>query len=87
MTVSDKMTEYQAIFARELPSMLKHHAGKYVVIGGPEPLGFWDEWGTAFDKGVEAYGNVPMLIRQVDRKYLKNRNEDTQALAVAASFA
>jgi hypothetical protein len=65
MVVSEKMKEYQSTFARELPSMLEHHLGKYAVIGGPKPLGFWDDWTTAYKEGVKAYGLAEFLVQPV----------------------
>lgn len=58
------------IFMEGLPSMLKHHEGKYVVIGSDHKRTFLDTEQTAFNEGVKLYGLKQFLVRQVSEDYL-----------------
>ena len=63
---------YIDVFMELFPEMLKKYEGKWTVIKGKVPLGFFDTEGNAYEKGVGKYGNVPMLVRQVSREYLEH---------------
>jgi hypothetical protein len=52
-------------FKKRLPEWLDLYHNKYVLIMGEELIGVFDEPRTAYQAGVERFGNVPMLIRQV----------------------
>ena len=60
-------------FMNLLPQMLKKHEGQWVVIkdGEEKPLGFAKSQECAYKRGLKEYGNVPFLLRQVDREYLE----------------
>jgi hypothetical protein len=47
--------------------LLQHHEGKFVLIIGNEQLGIFDNSEDAYKHGIEARGNVPMLIKRIDR--------------------
>lgn len=44
----------------------KKYPGKYVVIIGDKLIGFYDTDQAAYEAGVSAKGNVPMLVKFVD---------------------
>ncbi len=52
-------------FQNHLPEWLKLHEGKFALVVGEELVGMYDEAGAAYQAGVERFGNVPVLIRQV----------------------
>jgi hypothetical protein len=45
--------------------LLKHSNGKFALIIGSELLGVFDRPETAYAKGIELRGNVPMLIKPI----------------------
>jgi len=49
------------------PELLQHHEGKYVLVIGNEQLGVFDKSEDAYRRGIELKGNVPMLIKRVQR--------------------
>jgi hypothetical protein len=54
-----------AYFKQHLDELLAHHSGKFVLIHGTELAGVFDTMAAAYEVGVQKWGNVPMLIRQV----------------------
>lgn len=54
-----------AFFEQQLPELLRHHAGKFVLIKESELAGVFDTIQAAYAAGLTRFGNVPMLIRQV----------------------
>lgn len=47
--------------------LLRHHEGKFVLIIGNEQLGVFEESEDAYKHGIELRGNVPMLIKRIQR--------------------
>jgi hypothetical protein len=45
--------------------LLRHNNGKFALIVGSELLGVFDRPETAYTKGIELRGNVPMLIKPI----------------------
>lgn len=45
--------------------LLKNHEGKFALVIGQELVGTFDRHEDAYRKGIEKYGNVPMLIKRV----------------------
>lgn len=69
---SNKLEDYIDIFMELLPEMIKEHKGKWTIIGEDmKPLGFFETIGEAFCSGVDKYGQVPMLVREVSKEYLE----------------
>lgn len=54
-----------AYFEAHRQEYLHHHAGKFVLIVGDRLVGTYDTAARAYEAGVDQYGNVPMLIKQV----------------------
>lgn len=54
-----------AAYESRRAELLRHHAGKFVLIKGDELVGAYDTQEAAYGAGVERFGNQPMLIRQV----------------------
>jgi len=46
----------------------KYTNGGYVVIKGNEILGVWEDRMDAIKKGLEKYGNVPFLVKNINEK-------------------
>jgi hypothetical protein len=44
---------------------LAHHQGKFALVRGQEAAGFYDTAESAYAEGVQRWGNVPFLIKQV----------------------
>ena len=49
------------------PSLIQHHDGKFVLIVGNEQLGIFDKREDAYKQGITLKGNVPMLIKKIQR--------------------
>lgn len=60
-------TELQ-FYEEQLPELLKHHPGKFVLIKGCELCGSFDTPKAAYEAGFNRFGNVAMLIRRVVEK-------------------
>ncbi len=45
--------------------LLEHHKGKFALIIGSELLGVFDTAEKAYETGIGAHGNVPMLIKPI----------------------
>jgi len=54
-------------FESQKEELLKHHEGKYALIIGEELLGTFDSSAKAYASGISARGNVPMLIKRIER--------------------
>jgi hypothetical protein len=73
-----------AFFEAHRQDWLHHHAGKFVLIIGERLLGTYDSPARAYEAGVEAVGNAPMLIKQVTEA---DRPEQVPALALVLTDA
>ena len=56
-----------AYYGRIKDDLLRHHEGKFVLIIGEEQLGIFDKADDAYGRGIELRGNVPMLIKKIER--------------------
>jgi hypothetical protein len=52
-------------FKKNLPEWSQTHGGKFVLVVGEELVGVYDDPETAYEIGIERFGNIPMLIKQV----------------------
>lgn len=59
--------ELQAFEARK-EEFLRHHEGQYVVLRGRDLLGAYTTERQAYEAALARVGNVPMLIRRVQRE-------------------
>jgi hypothetical protein len=48
--------------------LLRHSDGKFALIIGDELLGVFDGPETAYTRGIELRGNVPMLIQPITKE-------------------
>jgi hypothetical protein len=48
--------------------LLKHHENQFVLIKGNEKIGAYTTEAEAYKAGIEKFGNVPLLIKQVLRE-------------------
>jgi hypothetical protein len=55
----------QAFFEKNRSQLLKEHRGKYALIKGEVLVGTFDTAENAYIAGVQRFGNVPFLIKQV----------------------
>ena len=55
----------QELFNQLKGDLLEHHKGKFVLIYGSSLIGIWDSQKNAYLNGIEQFGNVPFLIKQV----------------------
>jgi len=53
------------LFDAKRSEWLVRHEGKYVLVKGNEVVGFFESAETAFENGIDRWGNVPMLIKRV----------------------
>ncbi len=54
-----------AYFEAHRQEWLQHHAGKFALVVGERLIDTYDTAARAYEAGVDAVGNVPMLIKQV----------------------
>lgn len=59
-----------AYFAEHKIEWLRHYEGKFAVIVGQELLGIFDTAERAYRQGISQRGNVPMLIKKIERDEL-----------------
>lgn len=52
-------------FEKNKKDYLKHYEGQFVLIKGKEFIGSYTNEEEAYKVGVEKFGNVPFLIKQV----------------------
>jgi len=57
----------QAYYETVKSELLQHHEGKFVLIIGREQFGIFDKSEDAYKHGIEVRGNVPMLIKRIER--------------------
>lgn len=57
--------EYASFESRK-DDLRRLHLGKFAVIVGEELVGVYDTDAAAYEAGLAAKGNVPMLIKQVE---------------------
>jgi hypothetical protein len=63
MPLETELSYYATVKA----SLLQHHEGKFVLIIGTDQLGVFDKSEDAYKTGIELRGNVPMLIKKIQR--------------------
>ncbi len=57
-----------ATFNKNLPDWLQTHEGKFVLVVGEELVGVFDNPQAAYEAGIQRFGNIAMLIREVRRE-------------------
>jgi len=57
-----------SVFLANHVKWLQTYENKFVLIVGDDLVGAFDDPKTAYETGIERYGNVPMLIKQVKRE-------------------
>jgi len=75
MALETELTFFESIKAELLP----HNEGKYALIIGRELIGTYDRQEDAYKAGVEAKGNVPMLIKLIS---VRERPESLPAMTL-----
>lgn len=58
----------QAYFEQIRSRLLAEHEGKFALIKGSELVGTYDTAENAYVAGVGKFGNVPFLVKQIDRE-------------------
>ncbi len=53
--------------------LVQHHSGKYALVIGETLLGTFDTAERAYEAGLKARGNVPMLIQQITAEDVPER--------------
>ena len=76
MAESELTTEI-GYFESHRSEWLKHYEGKFALIKGQDAHGFYDSWELAYDAGIEEFGVVSFLVKQVLRE---DRTEQAPAL-------
>jgi hypothetical protein len=57
-----------AYYERVKEDLLRHYEGKFVLIIGEEQLGIFDRGEDAYSHGIATRGNLPMLIKQIQKE-------------------
>jgi len=55
----------QEFFEAHRAEWMKYHENKFALVVGDELTGMYDTPQAAYEAGVDRFGNVPMLIKQV----------------------
>jgi hypothetical protein len=66
VTVDDLARELE-YFRTQKEELLRHFEHKFVLIKDQNLHGSFDSFKAAYEKGIELFGNVPMLIKRVER--------------------
>ena len=74
----------QAYFERHRDEWLRHHADKFVVIKEEECAGFFDTFDAAYAAGIDKWGVVTFLIKEV---LAEDRIEFIPALTLGLIYA
>ena len=56
-----------AYYNERKPDLVEHYLGQFVLIRERELAGSFTTFDEAYAEGVKRYGNVPMLIRRVQK--------------------
>lgn len=67
----ERESTYYATIKEEL---LRHHEGKFALVVGEQLVGTFDTREAAYRDGIAKFGNVPMLIKRIER------NEPTESI-------
>jgi hypothetical protein len=60
-------TEIQ-FFKEHVEEWLVHHKDKFALVVGNELVAVFDTSKSAYEFGVQKYGNIPMLIKQIRKE-------------------
>ena len=52
-------------FQANKADLLKHYEGKFALVYGSALIGVWDSQASAYSNGIERFGNVRFLIKQI----------------------
>lgn len=63
--VSNHLKQELAKYDQVRGTLQAIHAKGFVVIKGDDVLGVWETRGDALKEGIEAYGNVPFLVKDL----------------------
>jgi hypothetical protein len=63
MPLETELSYYESV----KDELLQHHEGKFVLVINNEQLGVFDKSEDAYKRGIELKGNVPMLIKKVQK--------------------
>lgn len=59
------LSEELAYFNERLAHLLKEHPGKFALVKGRQLVGTFDSADNAYVAGVEKFGVVPFLVREI----------------------
>ncbi|TMB39110.1 MAG: hypothetical protein E6J55_23540 [Deltaproteobacteria bacterium] len=65
MDAADALKQEREFFDAHRAELLKDHKGKFVLIKDSQLVGTFDTAENAYVAGVQKFGNVPFLIKQV----------------------
>lgn len=57
------------IFNKKKSELKSQHSEGYVVIKGEDILGVWKDRRDALRAGIEAYGNISFLVKNITDEY------------------
>lgn len=55
-------------FNEHVAEWLAHHEGKFALVVGTELIDVFDTPASAYEFGVQRFGNIPMLIKQIGKE-------------------
>lgn len=69
--MTDALDKEIAAYKLMEPELIKHHAGKFVVVHDEKLAGSYDNFETAANEAIKQFGKGPYLIRQVGAPEVK----------------
>src|SRR5262245_33907154 len=65
VVIMDELAEERAVFEANLETWRREQLGRFVLIKGPEVIGFFPSLGAAFAEGSKRYGLKDFFIQQI----------------------
>jgi hypothetical protein len=59
------LAEELACYEANRPGWLGQHEGEFVLIKGPQVVGFFPDHESALEEGYRRFGVVPLLVKQI----------------------
>lgn len=67
VTMSNKLEVELKYYAEMRERLIAETEGKFALIKGRDLVGTFDTRAAAYEKGIERFGNVPFLIKEIRR--------------------
>ena len=62
---TDELAKERAVFEERIGEWRQSHLGRFVLIHGPDVIGFFDSLDAAFDEGTRRFGLKPFFVQLI----------------------